>query len=104
MFAALAEAALDKVIEEGGADGRKLSGLAAFEQDNGGVDPGFGKKNRRRKGAFAVHGPEALHPHGERAVVGGVGSGSEAGGKFVLHSEDSADDGRARTEPVAEDG
>ena len=74
LFAALAESALDQVVEEGGADGREWAGVAAFKQDESGIDTGFGEKDGGWEGAFAVHGPEALHSHGERAVVWGVGT------------------------------
>ena len=104
LFAALAEAALDEVVEEGGADGRVFTGRAALEGDEGGVDAGGGVEDGGREGAFAADTPEALGAHGEGAVVSVVGAGGEAGSEFVLHGEDGAVDGRGGGEPVAEDG
>ena len=103
LFAALAEAALDEVVEKNGTNRREGARFPPSEDHESGIDAGFGKENGRREQAFAPHRPESLGAHGERAVIGSVGASGEALGKLVLHGEGGPGDGCAGAEPGAQD-
>lgn len=103
MFAALAETALDEVVEKNGTNRREGARFPPCEDNESGIDAGFGKENGRREEALAPYGPESLGAYGEGAVIGLVGDRGEALGELVLHGEGGAVDGRAGAEPSAQD-
>ena len=103
MFAALAETALDELVEKNGTNRREGARFPPFEDNESGIDAGFGKENGWREQAFTPHGPESLGAPGERAVIGLVGDRGEALGELVLHGEGGSGDGCAGAEPGAQD-